>query len=301
MNDAQPPPAFRLVRLTHRYPDGAVALDGVTAEVPAGQTVAILGPSGSGKSTLLSVLGLLWDGKGPTGEVWFHDGRQERPLLRLGADDGAALRAAAFGFVLQSSYLLPHFSCLQNVAMPLALHGWPPDVRERWADALLGVDGVDLNADLRANRHDPPRQVSLGQRQRFGVLRALIADPTVVFADEPSSNLDPGNTAAMFNLLARWKEDGLFGEMRKRFQDDRSTPAGVRCWLEETAADRPPRTLLMVCHDVRTALTWGQRFLLLGQDHTLKADFPKAEWNRFAPTVEEVLGLPPGAAGRDAP
>lgn len=315
---AAPPPAFRLVGLTHTYPGGKTALAGVTADLPAGETVAVLGPSGCGKSTLLSLLGLLWEERpgwawaaavrgavrtvlrrppaahGTSGVLEFHDGSVTHPLLTLDPDAKAGLRAAAFGFVLQSSYLLPHFSCLRNVAMPLALHGWSADRRERFATALLRAGGtdadgtewkVDPRGDLWEARDRPPREASLGQKQRFAVLRAVLTDPTVVFADEPSSNLDPGNTRAVFDLLARWKAGTLLAGPRKEL--------GLA-----DEGSRPRRTLVLVCHDVQTARRVGSQFLLFDRDHTLKWQFPRDQWNDRAEDIERVLGLDPSGAGR---
>jgi hypothetical protein len=105
----------------------------------------------------------------------------------------------------------------------------------------------------------------------------------------------------MFDLLDRWKAGHHFGPLRDRFAADPSTPAPVRGWLAETAAGRPPRTLVLVCHGVQTARRQGSRFLLLDQGHTLAADFTRPRWDAHAATVERVLGLPAGAAGRDAP
>ncbi len=279
-------PRFRLEKLSHHYPGGIPALLDVTADIPAGKTVAVLGPSGSGKSTLLSLLGLLWDGEGTTGELWFGDGQDQCSLLRLAPTERAALRSMAFGFVLQSSYLLPHFTCLENLTMPLALQGWPKPAREAWADALL--ERVDPRGDLRDKRNCVPRQVSLGQRQRYSVLRAVISDPMVVLADEPSSNLDPGSTEAMFQILKDWQDATLFHRLQDHFAADRTTPALIRRWLEEHAS-RSLRTLLLVCHDIQTARELADQFLLLNKDHKLENDA----------TVEQVLGSPPGGAGRD--
>ena len=298
MTLAASPPAFDLAGLSLKYPGGATGLDRMTTQIPAGETVAVLGPSGSGKSTLLSVLGLLWDDTGASGTALFHDGRNQYDLLRLRADQKAGLRAGAFGFVLQSNYLLPHFSNAENVGMPLALHGWPAPARAEWVSALLRAEGVDPRGDLRKRANGPPRQVAGGQKQRFSVLRSVIADPLVVFADEPSSNLDPGSTAAMFDLLALWKAGTLFDKQRAAFAAHAKTSSVVRRWL---AQGPPPtaRTLMLVCHDVQTARRQGDRFLLLNQEHRLEVAFERSAWDDHADTVERVLGLPPGAAGRD--
>jgi putative ABC transport system ATP-binding protein len=308
-----PFPAFRIEGLGHRYPGAAGhSLEGISADMPAGETIAVLGPSGSGKSTLLSLMGLLWDGPGSEGRLRYHDGSQEYDFLdRTGARtlsgaEKAALRASSFGFVLQSSYMLPHFTSLENLGMPLAMQGWPAGDRARWASALMEAvranGGTPEDAevdDLHEKRHEPPRKASFGQRQRYAVLRALVADPTVVFADEPSSSLDPGRAARLFALLDRWKSGELFGDLRRRFAESEKTSGVVRRWLERTGDPRPPRTLILVCHDVATARREADRFLLLTQEHTLEAYFHRSEWNDNAEAVERVLRLHGGEAGRD--
>lgn len=282
-----------------RHGGNGLALDGITAEVPAGATVAVLGRSGSGKSTLLALLGLLWDGQGTSGTLTFHDGARSYNLLRLSDPEKAALRSRAFGFVLQSNYLLAHFSCLDNLVMPLALKGWPQAHRERWATALLEDDGVDPVRDLRDVKFRTPRRVSMGQKQRFAALRAVIADPLVVFADEPSSALDPGATKTLFNLLGRWKQGDPFAGPREKLVKDPHTPQALR---ERVAVPNHPttkRTLVLVTHDVHTARERATDFLLLNREHRLEAAFPRARWNDYAERIEHVMGLDVGEAGRD--
>jgi hypothetical protein len=203
------------------------------------------------------------------------------------------------------------------------MQGWPAAERARWASALMesvrawsrGDAAREANGDgdgdgdsepiaaeeddLEEKRAEPPRQASFGQRQRFAVLRALVADPTVVFADEPSSSLDPGRATRLFALLGRWKSGELFRDVSKRFPVSDRSPAAVRSWLDRKTGERAPRTLVLVCHDVAIARREADRFLLIGQDHTLKACFSRDEWDENAGTVEAVLKLRGGEAGRD--
>jgi ABC-type lipoprotein export system ATPase subunit len=199
-------------------------LRGLTLTLPAGGTVALLGESGSGKSTLLNLLGLLWDRPPAAGSVVYHHGRTTAAAARLSRRQHARLRRDEFGFIFQSSFLLPHFTVEQNVAVPLELGGLGrAAIRER-VGALLAITGLE---DL-ARR--PARTLSGGQRQRVAVLRAIVHDPVVVFADEPASSLDRHNAEVIHDLLARWRR-GQLG-----FQADR--PAGIR-------------TLFLVSHNLR--------------------------------------------------
>ncbi len=296
-------PALRAVNLSHTYPATGTdtapepALVEVSAEVPNGSVVAVLGPSGCGKSTLLTLFGLLGNGRGTTGELSFHDGNEPYDLLDLRSDEQAALRADAFGFVLQSNYLLPSFTCLENVGMPLAMHGWPTKARARWAEKLVEAAG---DAKLTEKMHDRPRHVSAGQRQRFAVLRALVTDPMVVFADEPSSNLDGGNTKAMFELFDRWRSGDLFTAARAEFAADRRTPSVVEQWLKAREFRTPPRsrTLIVVSHDVGTAYQWANHFLLIDANHRQAGAFTKAQWRENAKRIDGTLGLLSGTAAR---
>lgn len=289
------PLAFHLKNVTHTYEGGKVALNGVTADIPAGQSVAVLGPSGCGKTTLLTILGLLWDGKGPSGTAEFHDGQTTHDLLKVPGRDKSALRADSFGFILQSNYMLPHFNCRDNVGMPLAFHGWPAKARAAWAEALLNRANANFSSDLRPVLGNAPRHVSVGQRQRFGVLRALAADPAVVFADEPSSNLDPGGATATFDLLELWQKGKFLDGLRTEFPDSKF-PA-IRAWLDR----RPPRsarTLVLVCHDVHAVRDRAERFLLLNNDHRVERDFLRANWKDNAADVARILRLPSEMARR---
>jgi putative ABC transport system ATP-binding protein len=164
-----------------------VILDDIDLAINAGESVAITGPSGSGKSTLLGLLAGL---DAPTrGEVWL-DGQS---LFTLDEEGRAALRARAVGFVFQNFQLLPGLTALENVALPLELGG-RGDAMDRAAH-WLGLVGLD------ARRRHYPTQLSGGEQQRVALARAFAGDPRVLFADEPTGNLDARTGAQVIDLL----------------------------------------------------------------------------------------------------
>jgi len=164
-----------------------VILDDINFAINAGESVAIIGPSGSGKSTLLGLLAGL---DVPTrGEVWL-DGQS---LFSLDEEGRAMLRARAVGFVFQNFQLLPGLTALENVALPLELAG-RADAMDRAAH-WLGQVGLD------ARRRHYPLQLSGGEQQRVALARAFAGDPRVLFADEPTGNLDARTGAAVIDLL----------------------------------------------------------------------------------------------------
>lgn len=185
-------------RLHKEYPGGAgplKVLRGIDLEVAAGETVAIVGASGAGKSTLLHLLGGL---DRPThGEVVL-DGRY---LARLGDAELSEVRSRRLGFVFQFHHLLMEFSALENVAMPLRIQGVEGDEAEARAREILREVGLGERLDHR------PSALSGGEQQRVAVARALVHEPVVVLADEPSGNLDRANSehlhALMFDLSSR--------------------------------------------------------------------------------------------------
>lgn len=177
------------VDLTKCYPDGQVqALRGVSLAVRPGESVAIMGPSGCGKSTLLNLLGAL--DTPDTGTVYFR-GQALTAMLSLDR-----FRAEQIGFVFQSFYLLPALTALENVQVPMFGVCRSPSKRQAKARELLALVGMTH----RANHH--PARMSVGERQRIALARALANDPPVLLADEPTGNLDSRTTEEILDLLA---------------------------------------------------------------------------------------------------
>jgi lipoprotein-releasing system ATP-binding protein len=181
--------------LRKRFPSGDVGwlevLAGVDLAVLRGEVVAIVGASGSGKSTLLHLLGAL---DVPTGGEIALDGAA---YGSLDAPALAALRNRRLGFVFQFHHLLREFSALENVAMPLRIAGWEPARARARAAEMLAAVGLDGRMTHR------PAALSGGEQQRCAVARALVLDPALVLADEPTGNLDHGNGAMVSELLFR--------------------------------------------------------------------------------------------------
>jgi putative ABC transport system ATP-binding protein len=165
--------------LTRRYgeADSAVdALRGVSLDIPDGQFAAVMGPSGSGKSTLVHILAGL---DIPTsGRVWV--GGEE--ITSMGDDELTLLRRRRIGFIFQFFNLLPMLSAEDNIVLPLSIAGERPE--PTWVDEVIGKVGL---GDRRSHR---PAELSGGQQQRVAVARALVSRPTILFADEPTGNLD---------------------------------------------------------------------------------------------------------------
>jgi putative ABC transport system ATP-binding protein len=176
--------------LTRRYGEGDMAVDalrGVSLAVAEGALVAVMGPSGSGKSTLMHLLAGL---DRPTGgEVWI-DGV---PISALGDSEITRLRRRHIGFVFQFFNLLPMLTAEENVLLPLRLAGRSPE--QAWVEELIGRLGL---GDRRTHR---PSELSGGQQQRVALARALVTKPTVVFADEPTGNLDSTTSREILELL----------------------------------------------------------------------------------------------------
>ncbi|HVS15792.1 MAG TPA: ABC transporter ATP-binding protein [Thermoanaerobaculia bacterium] len=184
--------AIRAHGVTKCYRDGEQRIDvltGVELEVRAGEIVAVVGPSGSGKSTLLHLLGALDRPDDGTVEI------AGQRLDRLRADQLADFRNRAIGFVFQFHQLLPDFDALENVAMPGRIAGWSRRQAERRAGGLLAEVGLDGRAGAF------PSQLSGGERQRVALCRALLLEPPLLLADEPTGNLDPAAGDHVFELL----------------------------------------------------------------------------------------------------
>jgi putative ABC transport system ATP-binding protein len=184
--------AARVVDLTKVYGSGNAevrALDGVTLDIGAGEFTAVMGPSGSGKSTLMHCCAAL---DTPTsGQVLLGDteigGLDDKRLTRL--------RRERIGFVFQSFNLIPTLTAEENILLPLSIAGRKPD--REWYDTVIDTVSLRDRLDHR------PNQLSGGQQQRVAVARALASQPAIVFADEPTGNLDSRSGAEVLSLLRR--------------------------------------------------------------------------------------------------
>ena len=203
--------AVTATTLTRTYGEGdsAVhALRGVSLEVPEGQFTAVMGPSGSGKSTLMHLLAGLDTPDAGSVRIAGED------ITRMSDRELTRLRRRHIGFVFQSFNLLPTLSAQENVLLPLAIAGRKPEPE--------AIDALMERMGLAERRDHKPAQLSGGQQQRVAIARALICRPTVLFADEPTGNLDSASGANVLELLRE-------------------------------AVDRDGQTTVMVTHDERAA------------------------------------------------
>lgn len=194
--------ALTLVQLTDldkSYGSGSTetpVLRHLNLSIDRGEFVAIMGPSGSGKSTLMHILGLL---DRPTGGSYYLAGEQ---VDSLSEDALAALRNRKMGFVFQSFNLLPRTSALENVELPLVYAG--VSARERRIKATEALNRIGLAHRI----HNAPNQLSGGEQQRVAIARALVCDPEIVFADEPTGNLDTKNSWEIMEVFKQLNQEG---------------------------------------------------------------------------------------------
>ena len=182
--------------ITRRYGEGdtaVAALCGVSIDVQQSKLTAVMGPSGSGKSTLMHILAAL--DRPTSGSVWIAGTK----LGDLSDTEITKIRREHIGFVFQFFNLLPMLTAEENVLLPLTIAGEKPD--PAWKEELLETVGLEDRADHR------PAELSGGQQQRVAVARALISKPTVVFADEPTGNLDSKTGAEILELLRQSVEE----------------------------------------------------------------------------------------------
>jgi len=168
-------------------PNRVEALRGVDLDLPSGEYTAIMGPSGSGKSTLMHCLAGLDSVDG--GSVWVGP----RDVSAMSDRERTLLRRDHVGFVFQAFNLVPSLTALENITLPLALAGRHPE--DAWLDRLVDITG------LGDRLHHTPSELSGGQQQRVAVARALVTRPSIVFADEPTGNLDSRSSAGLLGFL----------------------------------------------------------------------------------------------------
>jgi putative ABC transport system ATP-binding protein len=230
--------------VARRYGEGDTAVDAlrsVSLEVSRGQLTTVMGPSGSGKSTLMHILAGL---DRPTGGSVAIDGTE---ITTLGDSELTKLRREHIGFIFQFFNLLPMLSAEENVVLPLTIAGEKPD--KAWLEQL--IESVGLK-DRRTHR---PSELSGGQQQRVAIARALVSKPTVVFADEPTGNLDSKTGGEILELLRQAVQDG-------------------------------GQTTVMVTHDPRSA-SIADRILFLADGDIVK-ELPRSEPSEVIAAMEEI-------------
>jgi putative ABC transport system ATP-binding protein len=230
--------------LTRRYGEGDTAVDalrGVDLEVQQGKLTAVMGPSGSGKSTLMHILAAL--DKPTSGSVWIAG----TDLSKLNDTETTKLRREHIGFVFQFFNLLPMLTAEENVVLPLTIAGEKPD--KEWREELLKKVGLD---ERRTHR---PAELSGGQQQRVAIARALVSRPTVVFADEPTGNLDSKTSGEILELM-------------------------------RDSVDSLGQTTVMVTHDPHAAAI-ADRILFLA-DGLIVRDMPRSEPGAVIAAMDEL-------------
>lgn len=191
-------PLIKLSRIHKSYPlDGfdLEILKGINLEISAGEFVAIMGPSGSGKSTLMNILGCL---DTPSSGEYALDGQN---VENLSADELAEIRNKKIGFVFQGFNLLPRTSAIENVELPMIYAGVDDNTRRQKAEAAL------ISVGLQERMHHQPNQLSGGQQQRVAIARAIVNDAPIIFADEPTGNLDTKMSVEIMELFTKLNRD----------------------------------------------------------------------------------------------
>jgi len=230
------------VTRTYGQGDTAVeALRGVSVDIAAGQLTAVMGPSGSGKSTLMHILAGLDKPTSGTVHIAGTD------ITTLGDNDLTKLRREHIGFVFQFFNLLPMLTAKENILLPLTIAGEKPE--NGWFDALVTQIGL---GDRLTHR---PAELSGGQQQRVAIARALVSRPTVVFADEPTGNLDSTTSAEILQLVRQ-------------------------------SVDSYGQTTVMVTHDARAA-EMADRVLFLGDGKIVK-EMPRSNAHDILVAMEEL-------------
>ncbi|MFP5471217.1 MAG: ABC transporter ATP-binding protein [Bacteroidia bacterium] len=179
----------------HKKYGSLEVLKGVSIAINKGEVVSIVGASGAGKTTLLQILGTL--DVPDSGEIFFNETRVDK----LKSNDLAKFRNKKMGFVFQFHHLLPEFTALENVCLPALINGKPQTEAQKKAEELLAYLG------LSQRMHHKPSELSGGEQQRVAVARALVNHPEIIFADEPSGNLDSHNAQELHELFFKLRKD----------------------------------------------------------------------------------------------
>ena len=241
---AAPAPVVEAHELSRRYGEGDTAVDalrGVDLEIEHGKLTAVMGPSGSGKSTLMHILAGL--DKPTSGEVEIAG----TSIRKLNDTDLTKLRREHIGFIFQFFNLLPMLNAEENVVLPLSIAGEKPD--KAWVDELMARIGLEDRAGHR------PSELSGGQQQRVAIGRALVSRPTIVFADEPTGNLDSKTSGEILDLM-------------------------------RSSVDTYEQTTVMVTHDARAAAI-ADRILFLA-DGLIVKDLGRSDAHDVLTVMEEL-------------
>lgn len=189
--------ADRLVRQYGRGENAFVAVKGISFEIEPGEFIAVMGESGSGKSTLLTMMGAL---NTPSGGRYVVD---DIEVYRLGQDKRAEFRREFLGFVFQSFHLIPYLTVLENIMLPLATAALKAKLKRSMAEKALERMGLAGKADRL------PGEISGGEQERVAIARAVVNDPPVLLADEPTGNLDTKTSRVVMDLFRELNSEGM--------------------------------------------------------------------------------------------